>query len=307
MKSDDKLIIGDADLGKGRFAVIKKGVIVRNGSKREVAVKMLKNTDSKEDFILLKAKMNFLASGVPFSEYIVNLMAAVQEGPYLILELCEMTLKDWLGKVKESGQTEKQDDMIQFASHISKGMAHLHHNNIIHRRLAARNIYLFRSPVGLIAKVSGFGPMKGESGKGDERVPIKWLAPEILDEEDGKPRAYTKESDVWSFGITLWEIYTLGDTPYAKHRSHEVKDLLASGYRLPKPKSCPEPLYNNIMGRCWSQRPGSRPRFDDVSDECARLFHDDEDGEFYYGPARQTNLTSSDDVYDDVPNGKNIF
>jgi serine/threonine protein kinase len=125
-----------------------------------------------------------------------------------------MTLKEWLDHVKKTGG-QKDDDMIQFASHISKGMEHIQAKGILHRKLAARNVFLARSAaVGLIAKVSGFGPMRGEEGKYGkkvaDRIPIKWMAPESLTKEEGKERVYTKETDVWSFGITLWEIYSLG-------------------------------------------------------------------------------------------------
>ncbi|ELU14235.1 hypothetical protein CAPTEDRAFT_151490 [Capitella teleta] len=195
--------------------------------------------------------------------------------------------------------------MIQFASHISKGMEHIQAKGILHRRLAARNVFLARSPaVGLIAKVSGFGPMRGEEGKYGkkvaDRIPIKWMAPESLAKEEGKERVYTKETDVWSFGITLWEIYSMGETPYPKQKSHGVEDLLRSGYRLPKPENCPVPLYHKIMDPCWSEDPKKRPTFEEITRQCGELFHEDEDSEFYYGPARQTTGLDEEYVYDNV-------
>jgi serine/threonine protein kinase len=131
-----------------------------------------------------------------------------------VLELCELNLKDWLTQVKGHALLDAAEDRVQFSTHISHGMQHLHSRDILHRRLGARNVLLQRTTAGLIAKVSGFGPMPGEEasskGAGDERIPIKWMAPETLLHEQGRPRVYTKQSDVWSFGVTLWEIFSEG-------------------------------------------------------------------------------------------------
>ncbi|KAK3603168.1 hypothetical protein CHS0354_043000 [Potamilus streckersoni] len=134
---------------------------------------------------------------------------------------------------------ELQENLFRFGLAICSGMEYLSSRNIVHRRLAARNVLLTISNE---VKITGFGPQNfeidegdGESGK-KERIPIKWMAPECMESTAGA----TEKSDVWSYGVVLWEIFSLGHTPYPNIKSRDLPSRLRKGERLPKPEQCDE-------------------------------------------------------------------
>lgn len=154
--------------------------------------------------------------------------------------------------------TLNQRDLLSFAWQIAKGMAYLSDMKLLHRDLAARNVLI---AAGNVIKISDFG-LSRDVYEGDTylkrskgKVPVKWMALESLEDH-----IYTTKSDVWSFGIVLWEIVTLGASPYPGITPERLFHLLKSGYRMNRPGNC-HPKLHKIMLMCWQQNPHDRPSF----------------------------------------------
>lgn len=162
-------------------------------------------------------------------------------------------------------------DILSFAWQISKGMAYLADIKLVHRDLAARNVLL---ATGKVCKISDFGLTRDvyeddaylKRSKG--RVPVKWMAPESLADH-----VYTSKSDVWSFGVLLWELITLGASPYPGVDVHNLYNLLKAGYRMERPCNCSQQLYK-LMVSCWHQEPSMRPSFKELTSYWERMLED---------------------------------
>ncbi|KAM8737772.1 tyrosine-protein kinase receptor TYRO3 [Acanthopagrus schlegelii] len=148
--------------------------------------------------------------------------------------------------------------LLQFMLDISRGMEYLSSRNIIHRDLAARNCMLDEN---MTVCVADFGLSK-KIYSGDyyrqgsvSKLPVKWIALESLADN-----VYTTQSDVWAFGVTMWEIMTRGQTPYPGVENSEIYEFLIKGERLKKPPDCRDDIYE-IMHSCWSPVPKCRPSF----------------------------------------------
>jgi len=144
---------------------------------------------------------------------------------------------------------------------IIHGMAYMERKKFVHRDLAARNI-LMQSHSRI--KISDFGLSRSLDSndyyvqQSDTPIPIAWYAPESLAQSK-----FTSRSDVWSFGITAWEIYTFGQFPYGNMPSDEVYSFIASGRRLPRPPGC-SPSVFDVIRRCWEFETKHRPSFPDL-------------------------------------------
>ncbi|XP_072942504.1 tyrosine-protein kinase receptor torso-like [Epargyreus clarus] len=152
-------------------------------------------------------------------------------------------------------------DLLSFCRQIAMGMEFLAANRVVHRDLAARNVLVTADRT---LKIADFGLSRDVyqenqyKQKGNGKIPIKWMALESLTH-----RVYTTQSDVWSFGVVMWEVATLGGAPYASVNGARLPRLLRAGYRMPRPPACDPQLYE-LMLECWHERPLSRPTFPEL-------------------------------------------
>lgn len=245
--SMDDLRLGNV-IGHGEFGDVLSG----NYRGRKVAVKTLK--DGMCSDLLVEARFMI---GLKHDK-LVSLIGVVMEEPREVFMLTEYmangNLVDFL-RSRGRHQVEKEQ-LHQFAIDVADGMAYLESKNFVHRDLAARNVLLDER---MVAKISDFGlaqvanePSK-DSSKG--KFPIKWSAPEAL-----RQNLFTCKSDVWSFGIFLWELYSFGRVPYPRIPIQDVLRHVEKGYRMEPPEGTP-PLIAELMRDCWRLSPTSRPTF----------------------------------------------
>ncbi|XP_067831618.1 tyrosine-protein kinase FRK-like [Heptranchias perlo] len=174
---------------------------------------------------------------------------------YIVTEL--MKHGDLLKYLRRSEGCFTVAQLIDMAVQVAAGMLYLESNHYIHLDLAARNILVGDNN---ICKISDFGLtklLKGVTASTvhDDQLPIKWTAPEVA-----TTNQVSMKSDVWSFGIVLFEITTYGKVPYPGMSNREALFELVQGYRMPRPNGCPQPIYN-IMRECWNKVPSQRPSF----------------------------------------------
>ncbi|XP_004686622.1 PREDICTED: macrophage colony-stimulating factor 1 receptor [Condylura cristata] len=163
---------------------------------------------------------------------------------------------------KEEGALLELQDLLHFSSQVAQGMAFLASKNCIHRDVAARNVLLTS---GHVAKIGDFGlarDIMNDSNyivKGNARLPVKWMAPESIFD-----CVYTVQSDVWSYGILLWEIFSLGLNPYPGILvNSKFYKLVKDGYQMAQPMFAPKNIYS-IMQACWALEPTRRPTFQQI-------------------------------------------
>ncbi|KAA0187592.1 hypothetical protein HAZT_HAZT005622 [Hyalella azteca] len=239
-----------------------------------VAVKMLKQNSTPSELGDLLSEYSLLKD--VNHPNVVKLLGACTSrgGPiYLIIEYCKYgALRNFLrrsrhyefeegvGAAQDAGQdlTVTPRDLLSFAWQICKGMTYLASLKLVHRDLAARNVLLDADRV---CKISDFGLTRDiyeddlYFKKSKSRVPVKWMAPESLIDH-----VYTTKSDVWGFGVLLWELVNLGSTPYPGVSLESLYDLLKGGYRMERPHNCSQELYE-VMLFCWDADPHRRPDF----------------------------------------------
>uniref|UniRef100_A0A2I3HJ31 receptor protein-tyrosine kinase n=1 Tax=Nomascus leucogenys TaxID=61853 RepID=A0A2I3HJ31_NOMLE len=152
-------------------------------------------------------------------------------------------------------------DLLQLAQDIAQGCHYLEENHFIHRDIAARNCLLSCTGPSRVAKIGDFGMARdiyraSYYRKGDRALlPVKWMPPEAFLEG-----IFTSKTDSWSFGVLLWEIFSLGYMPYPGRTNQEVLDFVVGGGRMDPPRGCPGPVYR-IMTQCWQHKPELRPSF----------------------------------------------
>ncbi|KPJ10470.1 Fibroblast growth factor receptor 2 [Papilio machaon] len=149
-------------------------------------------------------------------------------------------------------------DLLSFCRQIAMGMEFLASNRVVHRDLAARNVLVTSEKT---LKVADFGLSRDiyqenlYKQKGNGKLPVKWMALESLTH-----RIFTTHSDVWSFGVVMWEVVSVGGAPYPAVAAARLPRLLRTGYRMPRPANCTPQLYE-VMMSCWRVRPNERPTF----------------------------------------------
>ncbi|XP_044188684.1 tyrosine-protein kinase Fer isoform X1 [Thunnus albacares] len=266
---DKKWILNHEDvtlgelLGKGNFGEVFKGTLQRD--KTPVAVKTCKEDLPPE------LKIRFLSEARILKQYdhpnIVKLIGVcTQRQPiYIVMEL--VPGGDFLSFLRKKKDELKTKQLLRFSVDAAAGMAYLESKNCIHRDLAARNCLVGE---GSVLKISDFGMSRQEddgvySSSGLKQIPIKWTAPEALNY--GR---YSSESDVWSYGILLWETFSLGVCPYPGMTNQQAREQVEKGYRMACPQRCPDDVYK-VMQRCWQYNPEERPKFSELQRDLAAI------------------------------------
>ncbi|XP_029923410.1 protein-tyrosine kinase 2-beta-like [Myripristis murdjan] len=251
--SRDDIVVGRI-LGEGFFGEVHDGVYKSpTGERIRVAVKTCKecSADVKEKFLREAVLMKSLDH-----PHIVRLIGVIEVDPvWIVMELYE---HGELGKyLVEQQYTMSVATLVLYCLQICRAMAYLEGLNMVHRDIAVRNV-LVASPE--CVKLGDFGLSRyveeEEYYKASvSRLPIKWMAPESINF-----RRFTTASDVWMFGVCVWEVLSLAQQPFFWLENGQVVNELELGVRLPKPQLCPPNLYS-MLTHCWAYEPHRRPTF----------------------------------------------
>lgn len=251
------------ELGAGQFGVVRRG---RWRGRTDTAVKMMKEgTMSEDDFIEEAKVMTKLQHPNLVQLYGV---CSKHRPIYIVTEYMRHgSLFNYLRRTSpdQLGPSVLLDMCIQ----VCKGMAYLERHNYIHRDLAARNCLVGDENV---VKVADFGLARyvlddQYTSSGGTKFPIKWAPPEVLNYT-----RFSSKSDVWAFGVLMWEVFTCGKVPYGRLKNSEVVEMVQRGQVLEKPKGCLNEIYN-VMRACWRQSPEERPSFRALKEELAAVAH----------------------------------
>ncbi|XP_043833730.1 megakaryocyte-associated tyrosine-protein kinase isoform X1 [Dromiciops gliroides] len=242
-----------SQIGEGEFGAVLQGEYLG----QKVAVKNIKCDVTAQAFLDETAVMTKIQH-----KNLVRLLGVIlHQGLYIVMEY--MSKGNLVNFLRTRGRAlVHKAQLLQFSLHVAEGMDYLEGKKLVHRDLAARNILISEDHV---AKVSDFGLAKAERrGLDTSRLPVKWTAPEAL--KHGK---FSSKSDVWSFGILLWEVFSYGRAPYPKMSLKEVSEAVEQGYRMQPPEGCPASVYA-LMGSCWEAEPTRRPAFRKLLEKLAK-------------------------------------
>ncbi|XP_061463030.1 focal adhesion kinase 1 isoform X7 [Rhineura floridana] len=245
-------------IGEGQFGDVHQGVYVTpENPAMAVAIKTCKNCTSDS------VREKFLQEALTMRQFdhphIVKLIGVITENPvWIIMELCT------LGELRSFLQVRKYNldlaSLILYAYQLSTALAYLESKRFVHRDIAARNVLVSSTDC---VKLGDFGLSRYmedstyyKASKG--KLPIKWMAPESINF-----RRFTSASDVWMFGVCMWEILMHGIKPFQGVKNNDVIGRIENGERLPMPPNCPPTLYS-LMTKCWAYDPSRRPRFTEL-------------------------------------------
>ncbi|XP_028343123.2 insulin receptor-like, partial [Physeter macrocephalus] len=261
------------ELGQGSFGMVYEGNardIVKGEAETRVAVKTVNESAS------LRERIEFLNEASVMKgftcHHVVRLLGVVSKGQptLVVMELmAHGDLKSYLRSLRPEAENNPGrppptlQEMIQMAAEIADGMAYLNAKKFVHRDLAARNCMVAHD---FTVKIGDFGMTRDiyetdyyrKGGKG--LLPVRWMAPESL--KDG---VFTTSSDMWSFGVVLWEITSLAEQPYQGLSNEQVLKFVMDGGYLDQPDNCPERV-TDLMRMCWQFNPKMRPTFLEIVD-----------------------------------------
>uniref|UniRef100_A0A665ULK4 Tyrosine-protein kinase receptor TYRO3 n=1 Tax=Echeneis naucrates TaxID=173247 RepID=A0A665ULK4_ECHNA len=276
----ERLITLGHMLGKGEFGSVREAFLKMEDSPvQKVAVKVLKSdiTSSGDIEQCLKEAAYMKDFNHPNVIQLIGVSLHRRPGQRLPIPMVVLPFMKHgdlhtfllLSRLGEQPFDLSLQTLIRFMLDVSRGMEYLSSRNIIHRDLAARNCMLGED---MTVCVADFGLSK-KIYSGDyyrqgsvSKLPVKWIALESLSDN-----VYTTQSDVWSFGVTMWEIMTRGQTPYPGVENSEIYEFLIKGERLKKPAHCRDDIYD-IMHSCWSPVPKCRPSFQNLVEQLEALW-----------------------------------
>lgn len=252
------------ELGEGAFGKVYKGALVRGNETIYVAVKALKENASAKTQADFRREID-LISELRHENIVCIVGVALREEPLCMLFefMARGDLHEFLmGRAPPNGRGLPPLRLLNIAYHIAAGMQYLAAHHYVHRDLAARNCLVADD---FVVKISDFGLSRDIYSSDYYRVqsksllPVRWMPPESI--LYGK---FTTESDIWSYGVVLWEIYSYGLQPYYGYSNQEVISMVRGGELLACPADCPGPIYG-LMRECWRHTPTRRPHFEDIS------------------------------------------
>lgn len=264
----DRIELGRC-IGEGQFGDVHQGVYMSpENPALAVAIKTCKNCTSDS------VREKFLQEALTMRQFdhphIVKLVGVITENPvWIIMELCT------LGELRSFLQVRKFSldlaSLILYAYQLSTALAYLESKRFVHRDIAARNVLVSSNDC---VKLGDFGLSRYmedstyyKASKG--KLPIKWMAPESINF-----RRFTSASDVWMFGVCVWEILMHGVKPFQGVKNNDVIGRIENGERLPMPPNCPPTLYS-LMTKCWAYDPSRRPRFTELKAQLSTVLEEE--------------------------------
>ncbi|KAM6980733.1 receptor tyrosine-protein kinase erbB-3a [Aplochiton taeniatus] len=257
-------------LGTGVFGSVHKGTWIPEGDtvKLPVAIKTIHDRTGRQTFF--ETTDHMLAMGSLDHANVVRLLGICPgAGLQLVTQLS--TQGSLLEHIRHHRDCLNPQRMLNWCVQIAKGMYYLEEHRMVHRNLAARNVLLKND---YMVQVSDYGiadllyPDDKKYFYNELKTPIKWMALESI-----LFRRYTHQSDVWSYGVTIWEMMSYGAEPYSTMRPQEVPDLLEKGERLSQPQICTIDVYM-VMVKCWMIDENVRPTFKELANEFTRMARD---------------------------------
>ncbi|XP_048059099.1 protein tyrosine kinase 2aa isoform X1 [Megalobrama amblycephala] len=264
----DRIELGRC-IGEGQFGDVHQGVYISpENPSLSVAIKTCKNCTSDS------VREKFLQEALTMRQFdhphIVKLIGIITENPvWIIMELCT------LGELRSFLQVRKYNldlsTLILFAYQLSTALAYLESKRFVHRDIAARNVLVSSTDCvklgdfGLSRYMEDSSYYKASKGK----LPIKWMAPESINF-----RRFTSASDVWMFGVCMWEILMFGIKPFQGVKNNDVIGRIENGERLAMPPNCPPTLYS-LMTKCWAYDPSKRPRFTELKTQLSTILDEE--------------------------------
>ncbi|KAL6111520.1 erbb3 [Pungitius sinensis] len=275
-------------LGNGVFGSVHKGIWIPEGDtvKLPVAIKTIHDRTKRQTFHQLTDHMMTIGS----MDHI-NVVRTLGICPGASLQIVTQlsTQGSLLEHIRNSKNKLSPQRLLNWCVQIAKGMYYLEENRMVHRNLAARNVLLKNN---YTAQISDYGiadllyPDDKKYFYNEVKTPIKWMALESI-----LFRRYTHQSDVWSYGVTVWEMMSNGAEPYTAMRPQDVPDLLEKGERLSQPQICTIDVYM-VMVKCWMIDENVRPTFKELANEFTRMARD---------PPRYLVIKEPNDQQDSAP------